>query len=155
MKNKNGAVRESGCSGRRDFLRAAAAAAAGAALVPLVGPGCGTARIPDSLFAAGRIGEFPLAVGPRRVVNTSIYVLHNEQGYAAISGKCTHSGCTVDPVDGGGFECTCHGSQFAADGTVTGGPATEDLPWFEVLLRDGELQIDPTRPVPKGTFITG
>jgi nitrite reductase/ring-hydroxylating ferredoxin subunit len=155
MSEKDGAGRELKCGKRRDFLKTAAAAAAGAALVPWLGSGCGTAKIPDSLFAAGRIGEFPLAVGPRRVVNTSIYVLHTEQGYAAISGKCTHSGCTVDPVDGGGFECTCHGSTFTEDGTVTGGPAAADLDWFEVLLVDGELQIDPTRPVPKGTFVTG
>jgi nitrite reductase/ring-hydroxylating ferredoxin subunit len=140
---------------RRDFLRAAAAVAAGAALAPLLAAGCGGAKIPDSLFAAGRIGEFSMSAAPRKVINTSIYVLHNEQGYAAISGKCTHEGCAVDAVGSGGFSCPCHGSRFAADGTVTDGPAGRDLSWFEVLLVDGELQIDPTVEVAKGTFVTG
>jgi nitrite reductase/ring-hydroxylating ferredoxin subunit len=141
---------------RRDFLRTAAAVAAGAALAPWLGVGCGGARIPDTLFAAGRLGEFPIAAAPRKVFDTSIYVIHDERGWAAISGKCTHNGCAVDPVSGGGgFHCPCHGSTYAADGTVTGGPATRDLTWFEVLLVDGELQIDPNSEVPKGTFVTG
>jgi glycine/D-amino acid oxidase-like deaminating enzyme/nitrite reductase/ring-hydroxylating ferredoxin subunit len=44
------------------------------------------------------------------------------------SAKCTHAGCTVQ---WNGFErcwdCPCHGSQFAADGTAINAPAVEAL----------------------------
>ena len=138
---------------RRQFLKTAAVAA-GAALCPWAAAGC-TAKIPPGLFAAGTPGEFPIFTRPYRVQSTHVYVIHWEEGYAAISGECTHSGCPVEPVEGGGFACGCHGSTFAADGTVTDGPAERDLTWFEVLFQDGELLIDPTVTVPKGTFYTG
>ncbi len=138
---------------RRQFLKTAVVAA-GAALCPWAAAGC-TAKIPPGLFAAGTPGQFPIHTMPRQVQNTHIYVVHWEQGYAAISGECPHNSCPVEPVEGGGFACGCHGSAFAADGTVTEGPADRDLTWFEVLIADGELLIDPSVPVPKGTFYTG
>ena len=45
----------------------------------------------------------------------------------ALSLTCTHLGCRVRPASSGGFDCPCHGSRFASDGSRTAGPARAPL----------------------------
>ena len=47
----------------------------------------------------------------------------------AVSATCTHLGCLVAFNDAEtAWECPCHGSRFAVDGTVIQGPANRPLP---------------------------
>jgi glycine/D-amino acid oxidase-like deaminating enzyme/nitrite reductase/ring-hydroxylating ferredoxin subunit len=64
-----------------------------------------------------------------RLGRHQLAVYRNDAGeLTALSARCTHLGCIVgwNPADRA-WECPCHGSRFAADGTVVQGPATADL----------------------------
>jgi glycine/D-amino acid oxidase-like deaminating enzyme/nitrite reductase/ring-hydroxylating ferredoxin subunit len=67
-------------------------------------------------------GDRKLAV--RRDAAGKLYVL---------SAACTHKGCTVTWNNADGtWDCPCHGSIFAADGSVVHGPARKPLPPAEL-----------------------
>ncbi len=61
--------------------------------------------------------------------------------FTAVDAVCPHQGCTVNfvsPADG--FACPCHGSRFAADGKLLGGPATRGLTTIAVSVVDGTVR---------------
>jgi glycine/D-amino acid oxidase-like deaminating enzyme/nitrite reductase/ring-hydroxylating ferredoxin subunit len=54
-------------------------------------------------------------------------------GLHAVSARCTHLGCIVHFNDAErAWECPCHGSRFAPDGSVIQGPANKPLAAIEV-----------------------
>jgi isorenieratene synthase len=64
------------------------------------------------------------------------------QENVAISLTCTHQGCTVQLAEDGKFHCPCHGAAFDRDGKVVKGPATRNLPRFQVVQRqEDKLQL--------------
>ncbi len=53
------------------------------------------------------------------------------QKYRALSGKCTHEGCTVQYVPGESLVwCACHNGRFDLDGRVISGPPPRPLPQY-------------------------
>ena len=110
---------------------------------------------PSLRFRAGRPDDY--ADGSVTFLEEVRVFLHRKgNAYRALSGVCTHLGCTVNAVSGAkaGYHCPCHGSGFDADGRVTGGPAPQPLPCFEVLqARDGGLIVDCGATVPPDRFL--
>ncbi len=131
---------------RRDFLSRAGGvtlaccglvATAGALrmTVPEVADG------PPSRFAIGSVADFKMRT-LTWLREHGLFVLRNEQGFGAISSRCTHLGCTVRR-GADGFYCPCHGARFDAMGVVVEGPARDDLPWYKMWIEgDGVLWVD-------------
>jgi cytochrome b6-f complex iron-sulfur subunit len=80
----------------------------------------------------------------------SVALFRDADGVYAISLVCTHLGCIVKPT-AQGFECPCHGSAFARDGSVTKGPAPRALTWLSVSTMAGAVIVDEEKIVPVGT----
>jgi Rieske Fe-S protein len=83
-----------------------------------------------------------------------VAIFRDVGGVHAVSLVCTHLGCLVK-TSAGGFECPCHGSRFAADGSVSKGPAPKALPWIQVTrVAAGTYLIDESKTVATGTKVT-
>lgn len=79
-------------------------------------------------------------------------LFRDAEGVYAISIVCTHLGCIVKPTTDG-FECPCHGSVFAADGSVVRGPAPRPLSWIKVTATGDTVVVDEGTTVPGGTRV--
>ncbi len=84
-----------------------------------------------------------------------LFVQRRGDGFRAMSGVCTHLGCTVNADSrAAGFRCPCHGSVFDDDGRVVEGPASADLPCYAVsMARDGRLVVDRDRSVTADRYL--
>jgi glycine/D-amino acid oxidase-like deaminating enzyme/nitrite reductase/ring-hydroxylating ferredoxin subunit len=85
----------------------------------------------DRLRVSG--GAEDLAPGEGKVVGNPLghrAVCRDRDGALhTLSARCTHLGCLVNwNAAEGTWDCPCHGSRFAADGSVVSGPAVDPLP---------------------------
>jgi len=72
-----------------------------------------------------------LPKGEGRLLSDRRILLYRDPGgnLHALSSVCTHLGCDVDWNRAERvWDCPCHGSRFAPDGTVLRGPAARPLP---------------------------
>ena len=64
-------------------------------------------------------------------------------GFLALSGKCTHLGCSVPwDKDKKKFICPCHSSEFDMSGNVLSSPAPRALDLFEITIVNKTIQVD-------------
>ncbi len=113
-----------------------------------------------------------LAEGMTFLEEKRLYVFKEGKSFYAISGACTHLGCTVKytklnqpkQVEISGevksipfeFHCPCHGSKFYADGTNYAGPAPRSLHWYrlEISQDDGQLVVNMNDEVEQNFRLT-
>ena len=141
---------------RRDMLGLASLWTAGAAILFAV---LGIGRLPKAAVISSPSKRFsvvfPDTLQPGQAFSPpgrSVAVFRDAEGTWAVSTVCTHLGCIVN-VHPDGFECPCHGSRFAADGSVTKGPAPRALSWLKVSAADGKLVVDQGTTVTAGTKV--
>ncbi|MGD8406146.1 MAG: Rieske (2Fe-2S) protein [Anaerolineales bacterium] len=92
--------------------------------------------VPKTEFDLGSATNFP--VGSRTLLTEVPAVLiHNENGFSALSLTCTHLGCTVEQNQDE-FVCPCHGSHFNLDGSLLQGPAAQPLASLRIETTEDE-----------------
>jgi cytochrome b6-f complex iron-sulfur subunit len=110
----------------------------GPALPPVVG---GTVTVTLADFPALSDVAGSVVGRPPGLADTLILVRTDASTVVARSAICTHAGCKI-AYDGqvNDFNCGCHGSTFALDGTVTLGPATKPLKQYPSTF-DGQTVV--------------
>jgi menaquinol-cytochrome c reductase iron-sulfur subunit len=118
---------------------------------------------PPKRFKIGNPDEFQQGV--QFLDEHRVYLFRDGNAFHAISGVCTHLGCTVkfSPFKQGRemtvrkqtyssmgeFHCPCHGSRFRDEGTNFAGPAPRALKWYQLELspEDNQLVVNVSEEV--------
>ncbi|MFM8349750.1 MAG: ubiquinol-cytochrome c reductase iron-sulfur subunit [Actinomycetales bacterium] len=88
--------------------------------------------------ALAKVGGAAL-LGNVKGVPTAV-VRTGQNTYQALNLRCTHQGVPV-ALRNGQWSCPAHGSAFAIDGSVTGGPAETSLATVKSALNKGVLTV--------------
>ena len=149
--------RETGDSLTRRRFVARALVAVPSGVAAMLATVIGWRSVRQSTSRAGRtlVVDDPRLLPDRAAVayeRMNVVLFRDGERIAAISSICTHLGCTLAVRDRG-FECPCHGSRFDPLGRRLTGPATRDLPWYQIdLLADGRAIVRMDQRVAFGTF---
>ncbi|MBI1748322.1 MAG: ubiquinol-cytochrome c reductase iron-sulfur subunit [Acidobacteria bacterium] len=108
---------------------------------------------PPQSFKAGLPNEYSLGVDERWKEKYRVWIIRTEEGFFALSGECTHLGCTPNYFTSEAkFKCPCHGSGFYAAGGKEKiginfeGPAPRPLERFRIALTDdGQIVVDKSQ----------
>jgi menaquinol-cytochrome c reductase iron-sulfur subunit len=78
----------------------------------------------------------------KRVLHMAWVIKRGDGSVTVFSPVCTHLGCYYKwNPEAGEFECPCHASTFAKDGTVLGGPAPRPLDTLPHKVEDNTLYV--------------
>jgi len=139
---------------RRDFVKAAVAAAAACACIScplsseaLAGPGAG------GTIDVGTLTDYPTdGTISNKFLSRRIAVIRNGGKIYATTAICTHKQ-SVLKINGNEFVCPKHGSHFSIDGTATHGPAKNSLVRFEITKNDaGHLIVNTAKSFPEKSW---
>ncbi len=116
------------------LLADGAQAATGIAVAPNGLAAVTVAKIPGLAKVGGSVNLGTVKGVPTAVVRTGAST------YVALDLRCTHQGVTVQSANGA-WACPAHGSRFAVNGTVTGGPAARNLNTVKSVFKNGVLTV--------------
>ena len=100
---------------------------------------------PAESFPPGSITEFP--------AGRFFLIRAQDGGFLAVYRRCTHLGCSVSWEPSlNQFLCPCHGSHFDDVGNVVNPPAPRALDTFNIIIEDGVIKVDTSRPRTRDEF---
>lgn len=85
-------------------------------------------------------GRFALVEAPGLPLPLYLYRL-DDGGYSAVSTRCMHRGCQVEPV-AEHLVCPCHGSEYSNTGEILKGPTEQPLRRFPVTREANNIVIE-------------
>ncbi len=135
---------------RREFLRRIEVLSAGSLVGSVVlSSGCIGFHYVNTTMEGNRLvlrkadfgsSQFVLVDAPG--LDLPLYVYRDEAGaYTAVSTRCMHRGCQVEPADGH-LVCPCHGSEYTNTGAVLKGPTQRPLVQFPVAVEPDRVLIE-------------
>ena len=101
----------------------------------------------------GKLSEIPNnSVIPFR--NGRFYLVRlADGGLLAVSLRCTHLGCSITwDAEENIFICPCHSSTFTISGDVIKSPAPRALDLFPVIVEQGMVKVDISKPISRKKF---
>ena len=120
---------------RRDFSRRLGLLLVGGLVAPLLSA-CEKERVfvrrPEH-HPLGKITD--LLAGKQHVRASAMLVIRDDNGWAALSTRCTFDGCDLS-YQNKTLSCACCGSYFDHSGNTVYGPAKLPLPWYRVDFRN-------------------
>jgi cytochrome b6-f complex iron-sulfur subunit len=100
--------------------------------------------IPATQILAEKSGTRALVAGLSGEPTYLIVKEDHTLDHIGIVDNCTHLGCTFPwNPNAQQFQCPCHGSLYAPDGTVVRGPAPLPLKLVQVAVIDNSILISP------------
>ncbi|HTF05305.1 MAG TPA: Rieske (2Fe-2S) protein [Bacteroidia bacterium] len=133
---------------RRSFIKTCALICAGGTAVSMLLSSCKSVyyatAVVDNKTITLKKTEFTNEEGVLRAfvvvrndrLEFPICIYRFDKTYIALSTKCTHSGCEVQP-NATTLVCPCHGSEFSNKGKVMNPPAESDLKQY-IVTEDNE-----------------
>lgn len=124
---------------RRDFLKTCLASLTGITLISALAPlvnGCSsnpTATIDTSYSGTFNVSSLTadntgMLTSTNGADGKPIVIIRNSAStFTALSSRCPHESCVVNPPSNNMILCNCHGSRFDLTGNVLNGPATSPL----------------------------
>ncbi len=105
------------------------------------------------MIRAGHIDAFEPGSVTAFVRGQFYLICHDDGGFLALSGKCTHLGCAVPwDKDKKKFICPCHASQFDITGNVLSSPAPRALDLFTITIVNKNIQVDTGNRIKRNRF---
>jgi len=146
---------------RRNFLKLGAAALGALAVMEITAAGLVFLQ-PRSLegefggiVTAGPVDSFPAGSITEFPAGRFFLIRAEDGGFLAVYRRCTHLGCSVSWEPGQNqFVCPCHGSHFDDVGNVVNPPAPRALDTFNILIEDGVVKVDTSKPRTRDEFET-
>lgn len=101
---------------------------------------------PEGLYPLGDLMN--LLYEKQHIRDQAILVFLDEGGWSSMSARCSYEGCDLT-YQSDTFLCACCRSVYDHYGAVLKGPATHDLPYYEMTFKNDQLQADTSKIVPK------